>query len=89
MANLTLEREGRMTALLRELDGRTVTLDGISGTIRYQPLRVVHEPDDGGREHPEYRWIKDAVGDEWVTDLTDSPSILARIAAQLGLDFPW
>lgn len=89
MANRILERDGKLAALLEALDGRRVVLDGISGIIRYQPMRVTHEPDDAGRDNPEYDWIRRSVGDDWITDLTHSPSVLARICAELGIDFPF
>jgi len=88
MGNATMEQRGRQDAFLSMLHGRTVVLDGISGVIRYEPSRITHEPDAEGRDHPEYQWVRDQVGDDWTTDLTQSRSILRRIANELGIDFP-
>jgi hypothetical protein len=83
-----MEQRGRQEAFLTALHGRTVVLDGISGVIRYEPSRITHEPDAIGRDHPEYQWVREMVGDDWTTDLTQSRSILRRIANELGIDFP-
>lgn len=102
MSNAVLEREDRMTTLLISMDGQKVELDGISGVIKVDrapvththgkrgehehSLSVRHEPDDHGRMSQEYQWIREQAGDDWVTDLTGSPSVIRRIAQELGLD---
>lgn len=95
MATSIVSRTSARTELFEALDGRSYTLDGISGTLVFTTYRAIypydrtvekleHRPDRRGKATPEYQRLKDQLHDDWMTDLTDSHALVA-IAQELGV----
>jgi len=80
------------------LDGRTVTLDGVHGELRYESYRavypyehvrhtLVHKPSEKGQRSKAYLSQRRELGDDWQTDLTNSIERTTDLALQFGFDF--
>jgi hypothetical protein len=87
-----------MSTLVEEvgafLNGRRYVMDGIAGVIRFKSYKAIypydrvvhsvwHEAAGEGKDSPRYQETKRELGDDWVTDLTDSDRLF-EIAAELG-----
>lgn len=77
------------------LDGKTYTLNGVSGKITYTERQAIypyprtvqkieHEADTVGKQSIEYREAKRMLGDDWLSDITDS-ECLVNIALNCGM----
>ena len=82
-------------AIGEKIDGQTYNLDGISGTLRYTESvakypykhtvqRLDHVPDSTGKRTAAYQERKRQLGDDWISDLTQSDR-LVEIATALGI----
>ena len=77
------------------MDGKTLVIGGISGTIKYTEYtaiypyerlvqRINHQPDAKGKATAAYKELRAMLGDDWDTDLTDSER-LGQYAIELGI----
>lgn len=77
------------------LDGKPYTLDGIHGYFKHEvhtaiyPYqhtyeRLIHEADGAGRNSVAYGKVRQQLGDDYVTDLTDATDTYCGIAYDLG-----
>ena len=77
------------------LDGKTLVRQGISGTFKLESHQAIypyphistklwHAPDEVGKQTQEYRDIKNQLGDDWETDLTDNFEAQIEAAILLG-----
>lgn len=78
-----------------KLDGKRYTLNGVSGVIKYSERQAIypyvrtvqeitHEADATGKHSVEYQEAKRYLGDDYVSDLTNSES-LVNIALACGI----
>lgn len=85
----------RMNALFAFLDGRKHTLGGVAGTLVHETQecrypyphkreRLIHRPSPAGCRTVAYARTRQALGDDWVTDLTDDIERYCSIASKLG-----
>ncbi len=77
------------------LDGKTYTHNGISGKITYSERqarypyphivqKIEHEANAAGKRSIEYQEAKRILGDDWVSDITNSESLI-NIALACGM----
>jgi len=74
--------------VLEAINGKKITHDGISGTIRVERVfgrtKVSHEADARGRKSEKYRSLRRQLRDDWYTDLSESdPETLVKVAAKV------
>ena len=79
------------------LDGRSYTLNEISGQFRHETRRAIYpyprtiekltfQPDEKGQATEEYRQTRRELKDDWTTDLTDAIDTYCDIAIELGFN---
>ena len=77
------------------LDGKTDTIDGMTGTFRYDIRHgiypydhynhsLIFTADRSGRNTEAYQDIRSKLGDDWLMDLTDNIEQYVEIAFRLG-----
>ena len=77
------------TEFERAIDGRTVTIDGVSGKICIvhwagRRSAIVFKPNRKGKATAAYQKVRKQLGDDWDTVLTDSDR-LDEIARRAGV----
>lgn len=84
-----------MNEVFEFLNGKTYTLDGISGSFRHEVRkaaypyphtyeRLIHEADTEGLRSEPYLAQKRELRDDWISDLTDNVERYVAIAYELG-----
>ena len=79
------------------LDGKRYTLDGVAGVLRHDQRtarypyvhtvqRLLHVASAAGKRSEQYRTERTTLGDDYVTDLTDSIERYCSIAVELGYE---
>lgn len=81
------------------MDGKEYTLHGVHGTFKHNAYNaiypyahvaetLIHEASAKGKRSATYQTRRDELGDDFVTDLTDSIDTLCEAAVKLGYTTP-
>jgi hypothetical protein len=81
-------RETDFNGAIDYINGKTVTVDGISGTIEVRGARpyrkIYHNADAKGRRTDRYQETRRKLHDDWSSDLTESDN-LVEVMERLGV----
>lgn len=73
---------------LGAINGRTVTLDGVEGTLSIEKGdRIVHRATAKGRKSERYQTIRRQLRDDYSSDVSDSDKALETICKALRITY--
>jgi hypothetical protein len=83
-----IKMQSLFLVMVEWLNGKTAVIDQVSGILslefnRHGEIKIIHTPDEIGRNTPEYRKWADYLRGEYVSDVTMRED-LVDIAIELG-----